>query len=292
MAIGNDFYPDQGFTDLANLYRTQSNQSIGYGDQAARYADPFMGERGKYQKQLSDLLANPGGFASSPVYKFAYDQGLEALNRKGSLRSGNKLAALEKYGQDMASQQYFPQAQLLSNLAMSGSSPASAGLSYARGVSDSQAQRQMSETLRAAGSSPTYQPAGTSSLPWYMSSSLWGSPSGGSTLPTGGASGGYDMGYGGGYGNTYGGAGYGYGSGGYVPTSGAGSGYMTSDYGTTNFGSLYQPYERGGITGGDTPNIIGNNYSNFGYTGGADPFGFDSGGYSDYGDYSGYGWDE
>ncbi len=99
MAIGNDFYSDQGLTDIENLTLRQAGQSLAYGDQAARYANPFMGERGKYQKQLSDLLADPGSFTSSPVYKFAYDQGLEALNRKGSIRSGNKLAALEKYGQ-------------------------------------------------------------------------------------------------------------------------------------------------------------------------------------------------
>lgn len=284
MAIGTNFYGDQGLTDIEDLSRRQGKQSLIYGDQAARYADPFMGERGKYQKQLSDLLANPGSFASSPVYKFAYDQGLEALNRKGSLRSGNKLAALEKYGQDMASQQYFPQAKLLSDLAMGGSSPAAAGLAYARGTERSQDQAQMSAAARAAGSSQAYQPAGTSSLPWYMSESLWGNK--GSALPTGGASGGYGAGYGG-----YGGyTGYGGAGSGYTPTYGAGTGYMTSDYGTTNFGSLYQPYERGGITGGDTPNIIGNNYSNFGYTGGADPFGFDSGGY-DYGLVD-YGWDE
>ena len=195
MAIGQNFYGDEGLTDIEDLSRRQGKQSLIYGDQAARYADPFMGERGKYQKQLSDLLTNPGSFASSPVYKFAYDQGLEALNRKGSLRSGNKLAALQKYGEDMASQMYFPQAKLLSDLAVGGSSPGAAGLAYARGTERSQDQAQMSAAARAAGSSPTYKTAGTSSLPWYMSSSLWGSPSGGSKLPTGGASGGYDWSY-------------------------------------------------------------------------------------------------
>ena len=187
MTIGQNFYGDQGLTDIEDLSRRQGKQSLLYGDQAARYADPFMGERGKYQKQLSDLLADPGGYASSPVYKFAYDQGLEALNRKGSLRSGNKLAALEKYGQDMASQQYFPQAKLLSDLAMGGSSPGAAGLAYARGTERSQDQAQLSAAARAAGGMGGGSTMTSNATPWW-----WGGGSSGtSALPTGGASGGY-----------------------------------------------------------------------------------------------------
>jgi len=196
MAIGQDFYQNQGLTDIENLARSQSRQSLSYGDQAARYADPFMGERGKYQKQLSDLLADPGGYASSPVYKFAYDQGLEAINRKGSLRSGNKLAELERYGQGMAGQQYFNQAKLLSDLAVSGSSPTAAGVSYERGVGRSQDQAQMSAAARAAGGmgagSSVGGSGGSSALPWYMQGMPGFSSGGGSsTLPTGGSSGGY-----------------------------------------------------------------------------------------------------
>lgn len=233
MAIGQNFYGDSGLTDIEDLSRRQGKQSLLYGDQAARYADPFMGERGKYQKQLSDLMADPGGFASSPVYKFAYDQGLEALNRKGSLRSGNKLAELERYGQGMAGQQYFNQAKLLSELAMSGSSPATAGAAYERGTSRSQDQMQLSAAARSLGNGGIgANSAASNEKPWW-----WGGTGGNnSTLPTGGASGGY----GGGYGSTSGYSGYGGGDG-YTPTGGAGTGYMTSDYGTTNFGNLYDP---------------------------------------------------
>jgi len=236
MAIGQDFYQNQGLTDIENLARSQSRQSLSYGDQAARYADPFMGERGKYQKQLSDLLANPGSFSSSPVYKFAYDQGLEALNRKGSLRSGNKLAELERYGQGLAGQQYYNQAKLLSDLAVSGSSPTAAGVSYERGVGRSQDQAQLAAAARNLASKNN-QPQ----QPSYM-------PAGGSTLPTGGASGGYGGGY-----SSYT-PNYGYsgaidtpGQSGwintangpmpYTPSSQAGTGYISSDYGTYNFGT-------------------------------------------------------
>jgi hypothetical protein len=171
MAIGQNFYEDQPLQDISNLSRLQSAQALGYGDQAARYADPFMAERGKYQKKLSDLMENPGSFSSSPAYQFAYDQGLEALNRKGNVRSGSKMAALTKYGQGMAGQQYFNQAKLLSDLAMSGSSPASAGLSYARGTERSQDYNQLSAAAKAAGQQSRGGGGGggaAQSTPWWM----------------------------------------------------------------------------------------------------------------------------
>ena len=75
--------------------------------------------------------AEPGSFASSPAYKFAFDQGTEALNRsmasKGLANSGTRLAELTKYGQGLAGQQYFNQANLLSKLAgVDASSPSAA----------------------------------------------------------------------------------------------------------------------------------------------------------------------
>jgi len=264
MAIGQDFYQNQGLTDIENLARSQSRQSLSYGDQAARYADPFMGERGKYQKQLSDVLANPGSFGSSPVYQFAYDQGLEALNRKGSLRSGNKLAELERYGQGLAGQQYFNQAKLLSDLAVSGSSPTAAGVSYERGVGRSQDQAQLAAAARNLASKNN-QPQ----QPSYM-------PAGGSTLPTGGASGGYGGGYSQpSYGSEY--------IGQYFPTSQSGTGYVSSDYGTYNFGSpmsgdsYYTPsYSNlGDLSGGYDQSFL-DDYSGYGD--------YDYGGY-DYGDW-------
>jgi len=275
MTIGQNFYGDQGLTDIEDLSRRQGKQSLLYGDQAARYADPFMGERGKYQKQLSDLLADPGGYASSPVYKFAYDQGLEALNRKGSLRSGNKLAALEKYGQDMASQQYFPQAKLLSDLAVGGSSPGAAGLAYARGTERSQDQAQMSAAASAAKGYGGSSGGGSNANPWYWN----GNQGGGNSLDSFNKQMNSIQGFADNYnsrlssfsnndGYALPGGGYGYTGAGYAPTSQSGTGYISSDYGTYDFGSPM---------GGDsyyTPS-----YSNLGDL-------------ANYGDYSGYGWDE
>ena len=289
MAIGQDFYQNQGLTDIENLARSQSRQSLSYGDQAARYADPFMGERGKYQKQLSDLLANPGSFGSSPAYQFAYNQGLEALNRKGSLRSGNKMAELERYGQGLAGQQYFNQAKLLSDLAVSGSSPTAAGVSYERGVGRSQDQAQLAAAARNLGSKNNQ-----SQQPSYM-------PAGGSALPTGGSSGGGSGGGSrGGYSNPYYSE-YNYGaidtpgqsgwintangSMPYTPSSMAGTGYISSDYGNYNFGtvapndSYYTP----------SYSNLGNLAGGVGYSDGEiDQFGLADGfdyGVADYGDW-------
>ena len=60
--------------------------------------------------KLNALLQNPESVSSTPGYQFAYNQGLEAVNRtaaaKGQLGSGNRLYDLTKFGQGLASQTY------------------------------------------------------------------------------------------------------------------------------------------------------------------------------------------
>ena len=60
--------------------------------------------------KLNELLQNPSSITSTPGYQFAYNQGLEAVNRtaaaKGQLGSGNRLYDLTKFGQGLASQTY------------------------------------------------------------------------------------------------------------------------------------------------------------------------------------------
>jgi hypothetical protein len=151
MAFGyqGNFYG--GGADVESMYNRQANQTLGVGNVAASMADPFATERKGYQNQLRSLMANPGEFASSPAYQFSYNQGLNALQRKGGVRSGNKLAALMNYGQEKASQLYFPQAQLLSNLAMSGSSPGTAGAAYQKSFERSQDQTAMGKYSGMSG---------------------------------------------------------------------------------------------------------------------------------------------
>lgn len=60
--------------------------------------------------RLNTLLSDPSSVAQTPGYQFAYNQGLNAVNRtaaaRGQLGSGNRLYDLTKYGQGMASQTY------------------------------------------------------------------------------------------------------------------------------------------------------------------------------------------
>lgn len=150
MALGvvSNFYGDGD--NFGNLLQSQSSASPGIGYEAARLADPFGNERKQYQNKLRTLVDDPGSFSSSPFYKFAYDQGLNALQRKGSVRSGNKLAELMRYGQGMASQAYFPQANLLSTLSgATTGSPAAAGLAVSGAFERSQNQANLAAALKA-----------------------------------------------------------------------------------------------------------------------------------------------
>jgi len=73
-----------------------------------------------YQNTLQDLLRDPSKVQQTAGYKFAFDQGNQAINRSaakaGMLNSGNALAELAKYGQGMASQQYDTEANRLAGL--------------------------------------------------------------------------------------------------------------------------------------------------------------------------------
>lgn len=297
MALGviSDFYGPQD--TFARQLQNQSAASPGIGYEAARLADPFGNERKQYQNQLSTLMTNPGSFESSPFYKFAYDQGLESIQRKGNVRSGNKLAQLMKYGQGMASQHYFPQANLLSTLSgATTGSPAAAGLAVSGAFERSQNLANLASANKAAGQNPM---GGASPMGGGAFNTLndavsrhyqqLGYGSGGAGV---GGSTGYSGAPAGGYGGGF--AGSSYYSGSAVPLSNAGTGYMSSDYGTYNFGSSAP---------GDsyyTPNYSTPSYSDYssnsydpyaGYDYGSyDPYGYSDYGYSDYG-YGG-GWDD
>jgi hypothetical protein len=75
-----------------------------------------------YENKLQKLMDNPDSIQNSGAYRFAFDQGQQAIERsaaaKGMLNSGNILAELAKYGQGMASQQFDKQADRLGSLAM------------------------------------------------------------------------------------------------------------------------------------------------------------------------------
>ena len=75
-----------------------------------------------YENRLKSLMENPNSIQNSGAYRFAFDQGQQAIERsaaaKGMLNSGNILAELARYGQGMASQQYDKEADRLGQFAM------------------------------------------------------------------------------------------------------------------------------------------------------------------------------
>jgi hypothetical protein len=83
-------------------------------------ADPFHSERGNYATQLRNLMKNPASVADNGAYKWAFDQGNEALNRTlaatGNRGSGRAYSEAIDYGQGKASQQFFQLADLLAGL--------------------------------------------------------------------------------------------------------------------------------------------------------------------------------
>ncbi|MDE2097574.1 MAG: hypothetical protein KGL39_10035 [Patescibacteria group bacterium] len=126
--------------------------------------DPFSTQRPQYQSQLQTLMQNPGSFASSPAYQFAYGQGLNAINRtdaaKGLTGSGNRLYDLMQYGQGLASQMYFPQAALLSNLSGSGQG----GFNIAGGGTTQQGWNAVAQGLGGLANSPFFSGSSAGSI--------------------------------------------------------------------------------------------------------------------------------
>ena len=80
--------------------------SGGGGVGAPQYQDTAA----QYRTRLNTLMDNPDSIANTGAYKFAFQQGNEAVNRnlaaRGLLKSGNRLSELTKFGQGLASQQY------------------------------------------------------------------------------------------------------------------------------------------------------------------------------------------
>ena len=90
--------------------------SGGGGVGAPQYQDTAA----QYRTRLNTLMDNPDSIANTGAYKFAFQQGNEAVNRnlaaRGLLKSGNRLAELTKFGQGLASQQYGAEFDRMANL--------------------------------------------------------------------------------------------------------------------------------------------------------------------------------
>ena len=109
-------------TRMAGMNGGASGSGSGAGG-PPQITAPSMGgssQPNPYEERLNNLMSNPDSIANSGVYKFAFDQGQNALERsaaaKGMTGSGNTLAELVKYGQGVASQNYNTEANRLGEL--------------------------------------------------------------------------------------------------------------------------------------------------------------------------------
>lgn len=117
-----------------------------------------------YETRLKSLMDNPDSIANTGAYKFAFNQGQEALNRqlaaKGMLNSGNRLYELTKFGQGLASQQYGQEMDRLGNLASNrysaDTSRYAAELSGQNQLRSMMMQNMLNQMNRAEQSAPRY----------------------------------------------------------------------------------------------------------------------------------------
>lgn len=122
---------------------TNNTNQVGYqgenaaAQQAAQAYQPFLNSGTQANKTLSDLYGNNGqdaataaqaGFANTPGYQFARDQGINALDAsaaaRGNLLSGNQTKAVQDYGTGLASNTYNQYVQNLQNQAGLGANAA------------------------------------------------------------------------------------------------------------------------------------------------------------------------
>lgn len=86
-----------------------ANQSYGSTMGGTVY-DPFESYRHYFGDRLSGMASGKEDFSGDPSYQFRFNQGQQAVERsmaaRGMLGSGNELMELQKYGQDMASQEW------------------------------------------------------------------------------------------------------------------------------------------------------------------------------------------
>lgn len=101
-------------------YAATLNPFLAKSQEALQGGASSVSSTNEYENRLRQLLDNPDSIADTGAYKFAYNQGQQALERsaaaKGMSGSGNVLAELMRYGQGMASQQYNTEADRMANL--------------------------------------------------------------------------------------------------------------------------------------------------------------------------------
>lgn len=151
---------------------TQGNAGAQGGMNAISAGGPNLGSQQALSK-MNSMLNGTGFTPSDPSYQFRLQQGTENLNRgaakSGLLDSGNRLAALQEYGQQSASQEY--------------------GAQFARAQANvganAQAEQQQFQQLQAVDTNTQNQFANNYSRLAQLSGANTGSPSGASQAMVG-----------------------------------------------------------------------------------------------------------
>lgn len=162
----NDPFSAQRVSDMVS---SGGGQASGYGADS----NPWLA-------RLTALLDNPDSVQNSAAYKFRLGQGAKALERsaaaRGMLGSGNTLAALQDYGQGMASQEYGNQLNALTGL-YGTSEGANASRYGADTTARSNNLRSYLDAFKAVGSPGSYQRTNGlwTGTPYGTPSGGWGS---------------------------------------------------------------------------------------------------------------------
>ncbi len=124
-----------------------------------RASDRVREEQDYYNQLLKNLLTNPREILNDPGYDFAFDQGIQAVERSNAARgftgSGNAAIDLQRYGQSFASSFLKQREDLLASLSgLQASESPSAGINAATAANSSGADI-LSSTLASLGYSFT-----------------------------------------------------------------------------------------------------------------------------------------
>lgn len=313
-------------SEFYNLPNRQANAAMNMGERVAELGDPAQSYRPSWAKMLDETIKGEGSFSSSPAYQFAYNQGLEAVNRKYAkdLGSGARGQALQDYGMNAASQLRGSEIDRLGRLT---GSPGASATAMAKMYQDAWDRQQMALANKNQVQNPRQQaPVQRGQSGMNTLTDMYRNMNSGGYSGSGGGSGGYGGGY-----NSYSGAVDDPTSAGwintasgpmqYTPSSLAGTGFVQSDSGLYDFGSnvsfndsFYVP---GGQVSGITPETsyfpstsavdqyLGGSGYDYGYNGGSnygggysaidqylDGSNYDYGGGSNYAFDDGYYWDE
>lgn len=135
----------------ASAYGAYSSSQA--GKSMARLGRSQANRQAYYDQQLRDLIADPSRIYSDPGYQEAQRQGVQAIERAGTLKgftgSGNAAIALQKFGQSFATDYLRQQQSLLASMAGGQFNPASA-MSAGAGA-DASAFSQLGNTLASLG---------------------------------------------------------------------------------------------------------------------------------------------